>query len=161
MLNRSTLMILVLVAIFIVCGLGTSVDALYTDNNTASNASSGHLNETEWVLTSLNGNSPVKMSRITLTFAEGMATGFAGCNRYGGEYTMADNGTLTILEIANTEELCLMPKGVMPQEAEYITSLSLATNYSFSEEKLEIFTASGGVLIYAPVSEERTIIFPN
>jgi len=92
------------------------------------------LNETEWVLTSLNGRSPVEESRITLTFAEGMVTGFAGCNRYGGEYTMADNGTLTIPEIGISAALCLMPKDVMPQEAAYIEALSDAAAYRVMDD---------------------------
>jgi len=115
------------------------------------------LEDTEWILTSLNGRSPVEGSRITLTFAKGSVTGFTGCNYYGGEYTMADEGTLTIPEIAITEQLCLTPKGIMQQEAEYITNLSMATNYRLSAGQLEIFTAAlGGVLVYGPVSEEKT-----
>ena len=54
--------------------------------------------------------------RITLTFTEGMVTGFAGSNHYCGEYTMADNGTLIIPEISINAVLCLIPKGVMQQE---------------------------------------------
>ncbi|TKY92555.1 MAG: META domain-containing protein, partial [Candidatus Methanomarinus sp.] len=85
MLNRSTLMILVLVVVFALCGLGESVDPLYTDNNTASNTSSGRLNETEWVLTSLNGNSLVGNSIITLVFTyENDINGCTGCNYYDG-----------------------------------------------------------------------------
>ncbi|MEA3294073.1 MAG: META domain-containing protein [Euryarchaeota archaeon] len=154
MLNRSTLMILVLVVVFAVCGLGESVGPLYTDNNTASNASSGRLNETEWILTSLNGNSPVEDSRITLTFVEGVVTGFAGCNRYGGEYTMADNGNLTIPEIENTCQLCLMPKGVMQQESAYIEALSDADAYQVIDDRLEIDNAAGEKILVFTLREE-------
>ena len=154
MLNRSTLMILVLVAVFAACGLGASVEPLYTGINTAPTASSGHLNETEWVLTSLNSGSHVEESRITLTFAEGMVTGFAGCNRYGGEYTMADDGTLTIPEIANNEQLCLMPKGVMPQETAYIEALLDAAAYRVMDDRLEIDDATGETILVFTLKEE-------
>jgi len=50
----------------------------------------------------------------------------------------------------------LKPEALRSQEAEYTTNLSLATNYRLSGGELEIFTAPGGVLIYAPVSEEKT-----
>ena len=278
MLNRSTLMILVLVAVFAACGLGASVEPLYTDNDTASATSSGHLNETEWVLTSLNGNSPVEdstitlafpyeddisgctgcnnyggrytingndfniyvqgrtyfdcdvpesimqqeaayldvlvsaaayrvmddrleidnatgetiltftrkkepsidpdlnetewvltslnsgspveESRITLTFAEGSVSGFTGCNYYGDEYTMADEGTLTIPEIAITERLCLMPKGVMPQETAYIEALSDAAAYRVMDDRLEIDDAAGETILVFTLKEEL-LMDPN
>jgi len=154
MLNRSTLMILVLAAVFAVCGLSAAVEPLYTDNDTASTASSGHLNETEWVLTLLNDRSPVEESRITLTFAENMVTGFAGCNRYGGEYTMADDGTLTIPEIASTAADCPMPKGVMTQEAAYIEALLGAAAYRVMDNRLEIDNAAGETLLVFTLKEE-------
>ncbi len=275
MLNRSTRMILVLVAVFAACGLGASVEPLYTDNDTASATSSGHLNETEWVLTSLNGNSPVEdstitltfpyendisgctgcnnyggrytingndfnisvrgrtyfdcdvpesimqqeaayldvlvsaaayrvmddrleidnaagetiltftrkkepsidpdlnetewvltslnggspveESRITLTFAEGSVSGFTGCNYYGDEYTMADEGTLTIPEIAITERLCLMPKGVMPQETAYIEALSDAAAYRVMDDQLEIDNATGETILTFTRKKEPSI----
>jgi heat shock protein HslJ/outer membrane protein assembly factor BamB len=272
MLNRSTLIILVLVAVFAACGLGASVDPLYTDNDTASNTSSYRLNETEWVLTSLNGNSsiedstitlafpygndiigctgcnyydgrytingndfnifvegrtdfdcdvpesimqqeaayfevlasaaayqiiddcleidnatgetiltfmikeepsidpnlnetewvltslngksPVKESRITLSFAEGTVTGFAGCNHYGGEYTMVDDGALVIPEIAITAQLCLTPKGVMPQEDAYIEALSGAAAYQVMDDRLEVDDAAGETILVFTLKEE-------
>jgi len=154
MLDRSTLMILVLVAVLAAYGLSAAVKPPYTDNDTASTTSSCHLNETEWVLTSLNGKSPVEESRITMTFAESMVTGFAGCNRYGGEYTMADDGTLTIPEIAITTELCLMPKGVMPQEAAYIKALSDTADYRIMDDQLEIDNAAGETILVFTLKKE-------
>ena len=154
MLKRSTLTILVLVAVFTVCGLGASVEPLYTDNNTASNGSSGNLNETEWVLTALNGNSLVKESRITIAFGDRTATGFAGCNRYGGEYTMIDNGSLTILEVAATAQLCLTPEGVMIQETAYIEALSDAAAYRVMDDRLEIDNAAGETILVFTLKEE-------
>jgi len=112
------------------------------------------LNETEWVLTSLNGGSPVEESRITLTFAEGSVSGFTGCNYYGDEYTMADEGTLTIPEIAITERLCLMPKGVMPQETAYIEALSDAAAYRVMDDRLEIDDAAGETILVFTLKEE-------
>ncbi|MEA1905825.1 MAG: META domain-containing protein [Euryarchaeota archaeon] len=152
--NRSTPTILVMVAVFAVCGLGASVEPLYTDNNTASNASSGNLYETEWILTSLNGNSLVKESRITIAFAARMVTGFAGCNHYGGEYTMTDNGTLTIPEIAITAQLCLTPKGVMPQETAYIEALSDAATYRAMDDRLELDNAACETILVFTLKEE-------
>ncbi len=62
---------------------------------------------TRWVLTSLNGNSLIEGTNITLNFTEGVLSGFAGCNGYGGgrdsgKYIATDDGTFTIPQLAVT-----------------------------------------------------------
>lgn len=59
------------------------------------------LDGTRWVLASLNGESLVEDSNITLNFADGNAGGYSGCNAYGGEYT-TEGDTLTIPGVAQT-----------------------------------------------------------
>jgi heat shock protein HslJ len=73
------------------------------------------LEGSEWVLTSLNGETPLQGplitpqgTQITLAFEDGVAGGFGGCNAYGGPYT-SDRDALSMDEIASTAQDCLVP----------------------------------------------------
>jgi heat shock protein HslJ len=105
------------------------------------------LDGTEWVLTSLNGGNLLAGSHITLAFAEGQASGYAGCNRYSSEYTAADEGILTIPEVAITARDCLEPEGVMQQEMAYVEALRSAVAYRLMDDRLEIENASGETIL--------------
>jgi heat shock protein HslJ len=106
-------------------------------------ADPGDLVDTEWVLAQLNGERLVEDTNITLSFSDEQASGYAGCNAYGGPYTATDSGTLTILEIAATAQGCVEPEGVMQQEGAYITALTGADAYRVMDDRLEIEDASG------------------
>lgn len=106
------------------------------------------LDGTEWVLISLNDSSLIEGTDITLNFAEGVLSGFMGCNGYGGgrdsgKYIATDEGTLTIPQIAVTVQLCLTPEGIMEQEAAYIEALQNAAAYRMMDDRLEIANAAG------------------
>ena len=49
------------------------------------------LDQTDWVLESINGEAIIKGSEITAAFMDGRIGGSAGCNTYGSEYEV--NGT--------------------------------------------------------------------
>ena len=108
---------------------------------------------TQWVLVSLNGNSLIEATNITLNFEKGVLGGFMGCNGYGGgpdsgKYTATDDGTLTIPhEIAVTVQLCLEPKGIMEQEAAYIEALRSAAAYRVVDDRLEIDNDAGETIL--------------
>lgn len=106
------------------------------------------LNGTEWVLTSLDGNTLLKNTRITLSFLDGSAGGIAGCNNYGGRYTIADEGILTIPEIWNTEVGCMKPKGILQQEERYLGILYNVKSYTFEEDRLTLMAEDGRTLVY-------------
>ena len=112
------------------------------------------LDGTEWVFISLNGNKPNPDTRITLTFSGGIATGFAGCNWYSGDYTSTDAGVLTLFEIASTVQLCEDPEGIMEQEKAFVEAFLDAATYRLMDDNLEISSASGGVLLFTPMHEE-------
>jgi heat shock protein HslJ len=109
---------------------------------------SAGLDGTEWVLTSLNGGSPLEGTEITLAFDDGEASGSAGCNSYFGPYTVDGAGGLTFHGLANTEMACLEPEGIMEQETEYLQILRAANRYSVTDGQLEILADGGGVLLY-------------
>lgn len=110
---------------------------------------------TKWVLTSLNGDSLIKGTEITLNLEGMFLGGFMGCNGYGGgpdsgKYTPTDDGTLTITQpIAVTTQFCSTPEGIMKQEAAYIEALQDAATYRVIDDRLEITDAGG----------ETTLIF--
>jgi heat shock protein HslJ len=112
------------------------------------------LDDTEWVLTSLNGSGLLEGSNITLNFAEGGVGGFAGCNRYGGEYTAADEDTLTIGEMVITLMDCQTPEGILEQERAYIEALRNATAYRVMDDHLEIANAAGETTLVFTMKEE-------
>ena len=115
------------------------------------------LDDTKWVLTSLNGNGLPEGSHITLNFAEGAVGGFAGCNAYGGEYTAADGGVLTIPGIGSTAMDCQTPVGVMQQEGAYTDALGNAAAYRVVDDRLEIDNASGETTLVFTRKEEFTM----
>lgn len=110
------------------------------------------LNDTEWVLTSLNGDSLVEGSRITMDFAEGAVTGFSGCNYYGSEYAAADEGFLTIPEIGCTAQDCPTPE-IMQQEVAYLEALSYAVTYRVMGNHLEVNDSAGETILVFTMKE--------
>ena len=107
---------------------------------------------TEWTLTSLDGSSLIEDTEITLYFEEAYLGGSMTCNGYGGgrdsgKYTATDEGTLTILQLAVTVQLCSSPKGIMEQEATYIEALRSAATYRVIDDRLEIADASGETML--------------
>jgi heat shock protein HslJ len=111
------------------------------------------LDGSKWVLTTLNGISVAEGSNLTLRFAAGWAAGFAGINRYSGEYA-ADGGTLTIGEIEVTAQLCQTPQSAMPQEDAFIEALQNAAAYRVMGDHLEIDNAEGETTLVFTRREE-------
>ncbi len=106
------------------------------------------LEGSEWVLSSVNGETPLQGTQITLAFEDGVAGGFGGCNAYGGQYTR-DGADLSIDEIASTAQACLEPEGVMEQEAAYMDTLSRVASYQVADGRLELLDDAGEVrLVY-------------
>jgi heat shock protein HslJ len=116
--------------------------------------------DTQWVLVSLNGESPIEGTEITLNFEKESLGGGMGCNGYGGgpdsgKYTATGDGTLTIPDIlAVTVQLCSTPEGIMEQEAAYIEALRSAASYRVLDDRLEIDNAAGEtILVFATKGE--------
>jgi len=109
------------------------------------------LNNTNWILQSLYGHSPLKDTTITLAFADGRAAGESGCNTYfnGGEtmkYKISAHGDLKIYFV-HTGRLCPSPQGVMEQEKTYFKALSSVSGYNLTENRLELKDESGDIIL--------------
>jgi heat shock protein HslJ len=106
------------------------------------------LDGTDWVLTSLNGASP--LGSFALAFTDGQVTGKAGCNSYFGDYDQSGD-TLSIPMIGITEMYCMDPEGIMDQESLYVGILSRVDTFSTSGTQLRLETGDGAFLIFEAV----------
>ena len=96
------------------------------------------LNGTFWLLTSLNGDDPITNTYIHLMFIDGWATGNAGCNDYGGEYSTTIEGILNVHYIVSHQVSCLEPEGIMEQEALYLDILENVNQYGIVDGRLRL-----------------------
>ena len=109
------------------------------------------------MLISLNGDDLVKGTHINLSFAEGEAGGFAGCNGYGSEYIATGEGSLTIPVVEVTLQLCEGPEGVMEQEKSYVEAFSNAAAYRVKVDGLEIDNAASETTLIFAVKDELSM----
>jgi len=108
------------------------------------------LKDTEWLLTSLLGDSLLEGSRITLNLGGEGFEGYAGCNNYGGEYGAADGGILLTSDIYHTALGCPIPEGIIEQETAYLQALRSSATYQLMDGHMEIADASGEtILVFA------------
>ena len=114
---------------------------------TATPQAAASLEGTEWALFSLQGSPLLAGTHITLSFRDGQAGGFAGCNAYGGGYEATQEGTLSIPEMAITAMACPSPEGVMDQEQAYVRALGSAATYLITNGHLEIENAAGETVL--------------
>jgi heat shock protein HslJ len=111
------------------------------------------LANTEWLLVSLNGESLIPDTSISLAFTEEFLMGAMTCNGYGGtpgtgEYTATEAGTLAMgPTFAVTVQLCSTPEGVMEQEEAYIEALLSAAAYRVVDGRLEIDNGAGETML--------------
>jgi heat shock protein HslJ len=105
---------------------------------------------TEWVLTSMAGNSPIEGTLITLNFGEGSLEGSGGCNTYGGSYTASED-SLALSELYWTEMACLEPEGILDQELTYLNALNTVASYRVDAGLLALYDEAGTqVLVFGP-----------
>jgi heat shock protein HslJ len=83
---------------------------------------------TTWTLVDLDGTTLASSgARLTLEFhADGNVSGTAGCNTYGGTYTV-DAASITFGPLLSTKMACEQP--LMTTETAYLTALQGATSY--------------------------------
>ena len=103
------------------------------------------LDATEWVLTSLDGSSP--LGNFSLSFADGQVSGQAGCNSYFGGFEQAGS-SLSIPMIGMTEMFCMEPEGIMDQESLYLGILSRGSTFSVTGSQLRIESSDGAFLLF-------------
>jgi len=111
------------------------------------------LEETVWVLQSVNGEPVLPDLEVTLEFvletnAGCVVRGISSCNLYGAPYKITGD-RLEIDRPIATAEGCL-PKNTREQERQYYRTLAQVSSYSIEENTLTLTTETGGVLIFVP-----------
>lgn len=105
---------------------------------------------TAWGLVTINGESVVDGSTVTLSFGEdGRAFGSGGCNGYGTSYSFNED-RIFFSQAISTMMAC-MDEGVMQQELDFLSALSTAETFTQTAEQLTITLADGGELVFAPL----------
>ena len=103
------------------------------------------LEGTNWTLESLNEQSVIAGTEITITFEGGEVSGSAGCNTYGGDYH-AGKSDLSFGMIFSTLMACV-DSSVMDQEITYMAALDSVASYSITGDRLEMFDGAGATIL--------------
>ena len=105
-----------------------------------------------WELTQLDGMPVVPGTTITAEFDDtGRVGGSAGCNSYGGPYTVSDP-KISIGPLMSTQMACIQP--VMDQEIDYLAALQVAKTYGIDGEELTLYDADGDALAVYTVTDQ-------
>ncbi len=100
---------------------------------------------TRWMMTSLNGKSPLPATTISLEFVDEMtAGGTSGCNNYSTSYEL-DGIKISFGPMAGTLKAC--PEPVMAQEQAYRQALADAAFYEVSDQGLALYDANTTQLV--------------
>jgi len=102
---------------------------------------------TEWVLVDLGDRLPQEGTSVTLAFKDGQAYGSAGCNSYGGEYTLKGD-EISFGAMASTLMAC-SDQGVMEQETLYLQRLAQASTYSLENGMLVLYLSDGSLMSFS------------
>lgn len=140
-----------LLVVVLVAALAVWQGTLVLPVSTASQPAGGGdpLTRSEWVLLTLNGQAPLPGTHVSLAFAAGKLSGFAGCNHYRAGYSARD-GALQFGTFVSNLAGCTTPPGVLDQERAYLDALQASTQYQVVEDRLELTDASSGQkLVYA------------
>lgn len=109
------------------------------------------LADTKWALTGVNWTSDdVTGFKINMEFTADSVSGFAGVNRFNGGYESTTDGTLKFGTLATT--LMAGDEKSMKMESEYLAALNKVTNYSASDQRLDLFSGKDLILTYAKAS---------
>jgi len=105
------------------------------------------LEGTKWYLTALNQHAPIAGAQPTIRFEDGEISGSAGCNTFGGSYTV-ERDTVHINDLYWTEMACMEPAGAMEQESIYLESLGAVERFTVQDGVLTLFSKTQQTLAF-------------
>lgn len=106
---------------------------------------SAEIEGSSWSVESYRGTRPLAGTEMQLSFADGQIRGTAGCNSFGGSYSVEEN-QIEISELMRTLMACPDPEGLMEQERDFIDTLQAVHRLQLSDHTLVLFTADGGLI---------------
>jgi heat shock protein HslJ len=114
---------------------------------------------TDWVLEAYSTggdaiSSVVAGTTVTANFADGNVTGNAGCNHYGGQYSL-NGADLTVSSLFSPLMYCETP-GVMEQEAAFMGHLGNVSSYRTEGDRLILTDAEGTDILFFVQAPEVT-----
>lgn len=101
-------------------------------------AATVELADTNWILSSLNGELPLAGTAVTLQFGtDGSVFGTDGCNRYNTTYTQ-DGSSLTINQSTGISSMMACEEPVMNQATTYMSALAATNNFIATGNQLSL-----------------------
>ncbi|HEU4958777.1 MAG TPA: META domain-containing protein [Sphingomonas sp.] len=122
---------------------GCAHDGVHPDTATAPPS----LANTDWTIASINGAAPAAQRKAELRFTADRISGNAGCNSFGGGYTVAD-GTLTATQLISTKMACIGPG--MDQETAVFKILGQPMTIARQSDGSITLTDNAGALTLTP-----------
>jgi heat shock protein HslJ len=118
-----------------------------------SNTDASDLTAVKWQLqyfaTASVNESLIDTTRITILFnKKGAVEGSDGCNTYFSNYVAADDGNMSISDIAATEMYCESPDGVMDQETKYLNALGEVQSFEIQANTLKLFYGDTAMFLF-------------
>jgi heat shock protein HslJ len=104
-------------------------------------ASVDPLTGTAWLLQSLDNQTRLSATQVTLKFENGQIMGSDGCNSYSTSYTLNKRNINLNKNIASTMMAC--PEPIMQQASAYTTALVQIVAYKIEGQQLSLVDASG------------------
>jgi heat shock protein HslJ len=105
---------------------------------------------TSWSVEDFGGNPPLVGTEIRLAFADGSVSGNAGCNSFGGSYSVAGD-RIEISDLERTLMACPNPDGVMRQEQDFIDTLQSVHHLTLGDSTLMLRSDEGRSIRLAQV----------
>ena len=139
------LVVLTLAVILGACGADEN-DAVPAQGASTTAAGGTALEGTTWELNAQGFDLPgLDQIRPTLLLAGGMASGWGGCNRYNGPYTLTPPATLTFGNVAQTAMACGPVETAI--EREYVSRLGKVAKYAMGGPGLQLQDSSGATVL--------------
>lgn len=109
----------------------------------AAGATVAGLDGTEWRFAQVDGAAVPPAVTATLRFRGDHVSGRAGCNTYGAQYRIADDGSASFSQVLSTKMACLEPAGAMQVERQVFSALPEVARIELRDGGLALLDARG------------------
>lgn len=109
----------------------------------AADSSSIRLDGSHWRFVKVAGAAVPAAVVATMRFADGRASGKAGCNAYGATYDVAGNGVAHFQQTLSTRMACLQPHGAMQVEQGIFAAFRRTAKVELGNGTLRLLDAGG------------------